>query len=87
MRPVNSVAQALRDEQTAARGMVVDTEHPRFGTVRQLRSPVRVGARQPEYRRAPLRDEHQDQVLRELLGYDDTRIAQLRASGAFGPAA
>lgn len=85
--PVNTVAQALRDEQTAARGMVVDTEHPRFGTVRQLRSPVRVGAGQPEYRRAPLRDEHQDQVLRELLGYDDTRIAQLRASGAFGPAA
>jgi crotonobetainyl-CoA:carnitine CoA-transferase CaiB-like acyl-CoA transferase len=85
--PVNTVAEALRDEQTAARGMVVDTEHPRFGTVRQLRSPVRVGAEQPEYRRAPLRDEHRDQVLRELLGYDDTRIAALRASGAFGPAA
>ncbi len=42
--PVNTVADALRDEQTAARGMVVDTEHPRFGAVRQLRSPVRVGA-------------------------------------------
>jgi crotonobetainyl-CoA:carnitine CoA-transferase CaiB-like acyl-CoA transferase len=85
--PVNTVPEALLDGQTAARGMVVQTEHPRFGTVRQLRSPVRVGGEPPEYRRAPRREEHQDQVLRELLGYDDTRIAELRTGGAFGPAA
>ncbi len=28
---------------TAARDLVVDTEHPRYGTVRQVASPVRVG--------------------------------------------
>lgn len=85
--PVNTVPEALLDGQTAARGMVVQTEHPRFGTVRQLRSPVRVGGEPPQYRRAPRREEHQDQVLRGLLGYDDTRIAELRTGGAFGPAA
>jgi crotonobetainyl-CoA:carnitine CoA-transferase CaiB-like acyl-CoA transferase len=84
--PVNTVPEALRDEQTGVRGMIVDTEHPRFGTVRQLRSPVRVGAAEPHYRRAPLRGEHQDEVLRELLGYDEGRIAELQAGGAFGPA-
>ena len=82
--PVNTVPEALRDEQTTDRGMIVETEHPRFGTVRQLRSPVRVGAVQPEYVRAPRRDEHRDEVLRELLGYDATRIAELSAGGAFG---
>jgi crotonobetainyl-CoA:carnitine CoA-transferase CaiB-like acyl-CoA transferase len=82
--PVNSVAEALRDEQTAARGMVVETQHPRFGDVRQLRSPVRVGAEEPEYRRAPMRDEHRDAIVRSMLGYDQTRIDELERGGAFG---
>jgi crotonobetainyl-CoA:carnitine CoA-transferase CaiB-like acyl-CoA transferase len=82
--PVNSVAEALRDEQTAARGMVVETQHPRFGDVRQLRSPVRVGSEEPEYRRAPMRDEHRDAIVRSMLGYDQTRIDELERGGAFG---
>ena len=82
--PVNSVAEALREEQTAARGMVVETTHPRFGNVRQLRSPVRVGTEGPEYRRAPMRDEHRDSVVRSMLGYDQTRIDALERGGAFG---
>ncbi|MFZ2034183.1 MAG: CoA transferase, partial [Candidatus Dormiibacterota bacterium] len=84
--PVNSVAEALEDEQTVARGMIVETQHPRFGTIGQLRSPVRVGSADPEYRRAPFRGEHQDDVLRDLLGYDDSRIDEARAGGAFGQA-
>jgi crotonobetainyl-CoA:carnitine CoA-transferase CaiB-like acyl-CoA transferase len=66
--------------------MIVETEHPRFGTIRQMRSPVRVGAGQPDYARAPFRAEHQDLVLRDLLGYDDVRIQALRSGGAFGQA-
>lgn len=50
--PVNDVAAALRDPHTLARDMVVETEHPRYGTVRQVASPVRVGDERPEYRRA-----------------------------------
>ena len=82
--PVNSVAEALGDEQIEARGMVVRTEHPYFGTVRQVASPVRVGAQPPEYRRAPRRNEDADYVLRELLGYDADRIADLTQAAAFG---
>ena len=50
--------------------MIVETGHPRFGTVRQLRSPVRVGVDGPDYVQAPRRGEHQDEVLRDVLGYD-----------------
>jgi crotonobetainyl-CoA:carnitine CoA-transferase CaiB-like acyl-CoA transferase len=82
--PVNTVPEALRDAQTIARGMIVETEHPRFGTLRQLRGPVRVGAAEPAHVRAPLRDEHRDQVLHDLLGYDAARIAALGNGGAFG---
>lgn len=82
--PVNDVAAALADEHTAARGLVVTTEHPRFGTVRQPASPVRVGTPPTDHRRAPQRGEHTDGVLRGLLGYSDERIAKLAADGAFG---
>ena len=66
------------------RGMIVDTEHPRYGRMRSVASPVRVGSRLPgQDRRAPLFGEHTDAVLREL-GYDQSRIARLRSAGAFG---
>jgi crotonobetainyl-CoA:carnitine CoA-transferase CaiB-like acyl-CoA transferase len=82
--PVNSVAEALHDEHTAARGMVIETEHPRFGTVRQVRGPVRVGSDEPSFVRAPLRDEHHDSVLRGVLGYSAERVDALESGGAFG---
>ncbi|MET7425145.1 CoA transferase [Dactylosporangium sp. NPDC005555] len=82
--PVNDVAAALADPHTAARGMVVETEHPRFGTIRQPASPVRVGDEPVPHRRAPRRNEDASYVLHDVLGYDDTRVAGLTAAGAFG---
>jgi crotonobetainyl-CoA:carnitine CoA-transferase CaiB-like acyl-CoA transferase len=81
--PINDVAQALREEHTAARGLVVQTSHPRWGTVRQVASPARVGDGPAAYRRAPLRGEHLDEVA-DLLGYDSRRVGELAAAGAFG---
>ncbi|HYH72826.1 MAG TPA: CoA transferase [Nocardioides sp.] len=81
---INDVAGALTEEHTHARDLVVETEHPRFGTVRQVASPVRVGSERPAYRRAPQRHEDADDVLRGLLGYEDDVIARLASAGAFG---
>ncbi|WP_214316887.1 CaiB/BaiF CoA transferase family protein [Nonomuraea sediminis] len=85
--PVNDVRQALAEEHTAARGLVVETSHPRYGTVRQLASPVRVGTRAASHRRAPQRGEHGEEILRGLLGYSRDRVAELAAAGAFGATA
>ncbi|WP_027343185.1 CaiB/BaiF CoA transferase family protein [Hamadaea tsunoensis] len=82
--PVNDVAAALADPHTAARGMIVETEHPRYGRVRQVASPVRVGGQAPEYRRAPRRNEDFAAITGDLLGYDSARIARLTGEGAFG---
>lgn len=82
--PVNSVEQALADPHTEARRMIVETDHPRFGRVRQPASPLRVGAEPVPHRRAPLRNEDASYVLCDLLGYEGARVASLRAAGAFG---
>jgi crotonobetainyl-CoA:carnitine CoA-transferase CaiB-like acyl-CoA transferase len=82
--PVNTVEQAMAEPLTAARGMVVETEHPRFGGVRAPASPVKVGPPEGEHRRAPARNEDADELLRGLLGYPAGRIAELQRGGAFG---
>ncbi len=83
--PINDVAQALTEPHTLARGLLVETEHPpTFGTVRQVASPpVRFGSEPTQYRRAPLRNEHFDEIVRDL-GYSTERIAELTGQGAFG---
>lgn len=87
--PINSVGDALVDPHAAARRLVVDTEHPVLGPVRQVASPVRVGrpgADRGRYRRAPLRNEDASYVLSEVIGFDADQLETLAARGAFGPA-
>lgn len=81
--PINDVGQALADPQAAARGLLLETDHPHWGTVKQVGSPVRFGEPFTEHRRAPHRNEHQDDVT-TLLGYSPDKVAALAAAGAFG---
>lgn len=81
--PVRSVAEALADPMVAERGLIVETDHPRFGRVRRLASAIRVHGSAAKPRRAPQRDEHADEIL-SGLGYDRARRASLTAAGAFG---
>lgn len=84
---VNTLAEALADPLLAERGMVAETDHPRFGRVRRVAPAVRVGPagadREPPSP-APGRDEGAGYVLGDLLGYDDAAVARLAAGGAFG---
>ncbi len=82
--PINSVRDAFEDPHTVARGLVVETEHPRYGTVRQPRTAVNAGPTRTEHRRAPQRNEDFNHVVHELLGYDQARVDALVQAGAFG---
>ncbi|UGS39134.1 CaiB/BaiF CoA transferase family protein [Capillimicrobium parvum] len=82
--PIYEVGEALEDPHVHARDDVVEIPHPRFGTVRQLASPLRLSGEPNPLDRAPFRGEHTDEVLRELAGYSDDEIAELRAGGTFG---
>jgi crotonobetainyl-CoA:carnitine CoA-transferase CaiB-like acyl-CoA transferase len=82
--PINDVEQALEEPHTVARNMIVETEHPQYGTLKSLASPVKVGDQRPQYRRAPRRNEDFDYVMRDILRYPDEQVAALAADGAFG---
>ena len=81
---VNDVAEALADPQVEAREGLVEIEHPRLGTVRQVATPLRVGVEAKPARRAPFRGEDTERVLRELCGYSRERVRELAEAGTFG---
>ena len=80
---VQDSAAAAADPQLAHRGHFAELPHPSLEptTVEGARMTFgRTPARRPEV--APTMGADTDAVLRELLGYDDERIAALAASGA-----
>jgi CoA:oxalate CoA-transferase len=77
--PLNSVADAMREPQIAARGMFMDVVQPGAGRLSVAGTPVRIdGAAPPPSRPAPALGEHTEQVLKELLGMGEGEIEGLR---------
>ena len=81
--PINNVAEVFDHPQVQARAMAIDMPHPTAGSVKLVRSPMRLSATPALAERAPpLLGQHTDEVLRELLGRSDEDIARLRGAGA-----
>jgi crotonobetainyl-CoA:carnitine CoA-transferase CaiB-like acyl-CoA transferase len=75
---VNSVEEALQDEQVIARDMVMQVDHPEFGPLRQVRTAIRIPGSADHRRPAPAPGADTNAILRETLGYSDEQIAELR---------
>lgn len=72
-----------RDPHARAIGLLVDSESPAVGRLRQPRHPTQFGALRPALGGpAPTLGQHTDEVLGEL-GYG-TRVAELRAAAVIG---
>ena len=81
--PVYQLDQVVADPQVAARGMVVEVDHPKAGPVRQPGFPVRFSGAPVALGPAPSLGQHSDEVLGDL-GYDAAAIAALRKEGVVG---
>jgi len=80
--PVLSVPQALEHEQTKARGVVSDLEHPAAGRIPVIEHPLRFETVDSGFERPPpLLGQDTEAVLRDV-GYDGSEIENLRDVGA-----
>ena len=82
--PVNSVREALEDAQVLAREMIVEIDHPVFGRMRQVASPIKTEGAITAPAPAPRLGEHTDTLLQDVLGYGAATIERLRATGVIG---
>ena len=79
--PINNIDQVFENPQVKARGIKVDIPHPLAGSVPQVASPMRFSETPIEYHAAPpTLGQHNDYVLRELLGMHADEIKRLQRS-------
>ena len=67
--------------------MWVELDHPQRGKWWNVGMPIKLSASPAVIERSPTLGEHTDEVLKEVLGYDEAKIAQLKSAGAFSRAA
>jgi crotonobetainyl-CoA:carnitine CoA-transferase CaiB-like acyl-CoA transferase len=82
--PILSREGVITDPQVAANGLIIESEHPYAGRMRQPRAAARFDHTPAELRTpAPLLGEHTEAVLAEI-GISPERLAELRAAGIVG---
>jgi crotonobetainyl-CoA:carnitine CoA-transferase CaiB-like acyl-CoA transferase len=79
--PVLTRTRMIQHPQVVANGIVVETDHPGAGRLRQARPAARFSGTPTAIRRGgPALGEHTDEILAEL-GYSETDITALRTEG------
>jgi crotonobetainyl-CoA:carnitine CoA-transferase CaiB-like acyl-CoA transferase len=82
--PILSREEVIVDPQVAANGLIVESDHPHAGRMRQTRPAARFERTPAELRSpAPLLGEHTEAVLTEL-GLSGEQLATLRNAGVVG---
>jgi crotonobetainyl-CoA:carnitine CoA-transferase CaiB-like acyl-CoA transferase len=85
MGAINNLAEAVAHPQVAARGALVEVEHPAAGRVKMVGPPIRLSETPGDVRRpSPTLGQHTEEILAEVLGLDGAGIAALRQAGATG---
>lgn len=80
--PINNLDEVFHDPQVQARQMQIEMQHPSSGTVKLVGSPMKLSKTPVQYEQAPpLLGQHTEHCLRQLLHFDDAKIAHLKAMG------
>jgi formyl-CoA transferase len=80
--PILSMKEIAAEPSLRATGTVVEVDHPARGPYLTVGNPIKLSDSVADVRRSPLLGEHTDEVLREVLGFSDAEIADIKASGA-----
>src|SRR5947207_12213181 len=83
--PILSMKELIEDPSLRATGTVVEVDHPERGKYLSVGNPIKLSDSPTEVTRSPLLGEHTDEILRQVLGFSDSQVAEIHASGALEP--
>ena len=82
--PILSMKELAEEPSLRATGTVVEVDHPKRGKYLSVGNPIKLSDSPTEVKRSPLLGEHTVEILRDVLRYEEKRIAEIRDSGALG---
>ena len=80
--PIMSTNDLANDDHVKLREMYVELDHPQRGKWYNLGCPIKLSDSPVEVKRSPLLGEHSEEILGDVLGYDNGEIDELKAAGA-----
>jgi formyl-CoA transferase len=82
--PILSMKEIAEEKSLRDTGTVVEVDHPKRGKYLSVGNPIKLSNSPTVVKRSPLLGEHTDEVLRDVLKFDDARISAITESGATG---
>jgi formyl-CoA transferase len=82
--PILSMKEIMEEPSLRKTGTVVEVDHPTRGKYFSVGNPIKLSDSPTDVRRSPLLGEHTQEILRQVLGYSDSDIRRIEATGAIG---
>ncbi|MEZ5910310.1 MAG: formyl-CoA transferase [Hyphomicrobiaceae bacterium] len=83
--PILSMKELAEDRSLRETGTLVEVAHPTRGPYLSVGNPIKLSDSPAEVIRSPLLGEHTDEILRDVLGYGEAEIAEIKQHGATEP--
>lgn len=80
--PILDMKELAEDQSLRERGVVVEVQHPERGEFLTVGCPLKLSDSPVEVKSSPLLGQHTEEVLKDVVGYDEEQIAAARAAGA-----
>jgi formyl-CoA transferase len=84
--PILSMKELIEEPSLRESGTVVEVDHPKRGKYFSVGNPIKLSDSPSEVTRSPLLGEHTDEILTQVLKYDDKAVRAFKESGALGGA-
>src|SRR6202020_767578 len=72
--PILSMKELAEEQSLRDTGTGVEVDHPRRGKYLTVGNPIKMSASISEVKRSPLLGEHTDEILRQVLRFDDAKV-------------
>jgi formyl-CoA transferase len=82
--PILSMKEIAEEPSLRETGTIVEVDHPERGPYLTVGCPVKLSASPADVKRSPLLGEHNEEILRDVLGYEGADLEAVWASGAVG---
>ncbi len=82
--PILSLKELAEEPSLRKTGTVVEVDHPTRGKYLTVGNPIKLSDSSVEVKRSPLLGEHTEEILKDILGFDQNKIQEAQSSGAVG---